>query len=68
MFRKTKYKVTLFRVGLFGAAYGELGGKKAPLSKICQTYPTLMKVGTFIPYLKKIKKMQKSRDAPLEFC
>ena len=45
------------------------GGKKAPpLSKICHTYPTLMKLGTVIPYLKKIQKIHKSCDTPLEFC
>ena len=46
--------LTLFRMGLFGAA-NELGRvKKAPppLPKICHTYPTIMKLGTFIPYLK----------------
>ena len=33
-----------------------IGGKKAPLPKICQAYPTIMKLGTVIPYLKKIQK------------
>ena len=32
------------------------GAKRAPLPKICHTYPTMMKLGTVIPYLKKIKK------------
>ena len=32
------------------------GGKKAPLPKICHIYPTMMKLGTVIPYLKKIQK------------
>ena len=32
------------------------GGKKDPLPKICHTYPTVMKLGTVIPYLKKIQK------------
>ena len=31
------------------------GGKKASLPKICH-YPTIMKLSTVIPYLKKIKK------------
>ena len=35
------------------------GGKKASLPKICHTYPTMMKVVTFIPYLKKIQKTYK---------
>ena len=33
------------------------GAKMPPLPKICQTYPTMMKLGTAIPYLKKIQKM-----------
>ena len=35
-----------------------------PLSKICHTYSTLMKLATVIPYLKKIQKIYKSRDTP----
>ena len=54
-------------MGLFGAAHG-WGAKRLPLPKICHTYPTKMKLGTVIPYLKKIKKIYKSRDTPLEFC
>ena len=66
-------------MGLFGAAHGLGGGgggrpRKAPLPlpspslpKICQTYPTMMKLGTVIPYLKKIRKIYESRDTPLEF-
>ena len=45
---------------------GGRGDKKAPLSKICQTYPTMMKPGTVIPYLKKIQKIYESRDTPLD--
>ena len=43
-------------MGLFWAAHiwgGE--GKKAPLPKISHTYPTMMKLATPIPYLKKIE-------------
>ena len=32
------------------------GPKRSPLPKICQTYPTMMKFCTVIPYLKKIQK------------
>ena len=42
--------------------------KGTPLPKICLTYPTVMKLGTVIPYLKKIQKIYESRDAPSEFC
>ena len=64
------YKITtltLFRMGLFGTAQG-WGRQKAPLPEICHTYPTMMKPGTVIPYLKKIKKIYESCDTPLEFC
>ena len=54
-------------MGLFGAAHG-WGAKRAALPKICQTYPTMMKLSTVIPYLKKAKKIYESRDKPLDFC
>ena len=38
------------------------------LTKICHTYPTMIKLGTVITYLKKIQKICKSRGTPLEFC
>ena len=46
--------LTLFRMGFFGAAHGWGEG---PLPKICHTYPTMMKLGKFIPYPKKIEKI-----------
>ena len=51
------FHLNLFRVGLFGVAHVWWGrGKKAPLPKICHAYPTMMKLGTVIPLLKKIQK------------
>ena len=48
---------------------GGLGGiQKGLLPKICHTYPTMIKLGTVIPYPKKIQKIYESRDTPLEFC
>ena len=44
------------------------GGAKYPLPKICQTYPTMITLGTVIPYLKKIQKISESRDTLPEFC
>ena len=44
-----------------------LGGERLPLPKICPTCPTMMKLGTVIPYLKKIHKTYESRDTPPEF-
>ena len=43
-------------------------GQKAPLTKICHTYPIMVKLGTVIPYLKKIQKINQSRDTPPEIC
>ena len=37
------------------------------LPKICCTYHTIMKLDTLIPYLKRIQKIYKSRDASVEF-
>ena len=49
-------------MGFFGAAHGW------GIPKICHTYPTMMKLGTVIPYPKKSQKINESRDTPLEFC
>ena len=54
-------------MGIFGAAHG-WGGQEPPFPKICHTYATVMKLGTVIPYLKKIQKLFESRDRPPEFC
>ena len=50
--------LTLFRMGLFGAAHGRggVGQKGHPYPKICHTYPTIMKLGTILSCLKKIQK------------
>ena len=57
-------------MGFFGAAHRRGGGeaKSPPLHKICHTYPTMMKLGTVMPFLKKVQKIYESHDAPLEFC
>ena len=52
---KKKLTLTLFRIGFFEAVHG-WGNQKGPLPKIYHTYPTMMKLGTVIPYLKKIQK------------
>ena len=49
-------------MGLFGAAHG-WGDQKS-----CHTYPTIMKLSTVIPCLKKIQKIYELRDTCLEFC
>ena len=49
-------------MGIFGAAHGWGEGKGGQKN----TSPsTMVKLGTVIPYLKKIKKIYKSRDTPL---
>ena len=61
----------LFRMDFFGASHRwveEGGAKGSPLPKICHTYPAMMKLGTVIPYLRRICKIYESRDKPLEFC
>ena len=58
----TKQLLTLFRMGIFGAAHGWGGKEKRP------TYPTKMELGTVIYYLKKILKIYESRDTPLQLC
>ena len=42
--------------------------KNTALPKICRTYPTVIKLGTVILYLKKMQKIYESFDTPLEFC
>ena len=41
---------------------GEGAKRPLPLPKICHTYPAVTKLGTVIPYLKKIQKAYESRD------
>ena len=57
--------LTLFRMGLCGAVHEGRGGKKASLPKICHTYATTMKLGTFIPYLKNTQEIYESHDTSL---
>ena len=51
-----------------GRGGGGGGGQKGPLPKTYYTYPTIMKLGTVIPYLKKIQKIYESRVTHFEFC
>ena len=39
-----------------------------PLPKICHRYPTMIKLGTVTPYLKRIQKIYESRDTAPGFC
>ena len=55
-------------MGIFEAAQRWGVAKKAPLPKNCHTYPSMMKLATVIPYLRRFQKLYESRDKPLEFC
>ena len=47
-----------------GVGVGSGGCQKGPLPKICHTFPTMIELGTVIPYLKRIQKIYESRDTP----
>ena len=47
---------------------GREGQKDPPLHKICHIYPTTMKLGTVIPYLKEIKKTMNQVIHPLTYA
>ena len=47
----------LFRIDFFGAAHGWGEAKNVPLPKICHTYPSMMKLGTVVSYLRNIQKI-----------
>ena len=47
--------LTRFRMGIFGVAHGRWGAKRTSPPKSCDTYPTMMKLGTVIAYLQKIQ-------------
>ena len=55
-------------MGIFGAAHGCGGGQKGPFPKISHTYPAMMKLGTVIPYLKKIQKYMNHVTQPLKYA
>ena len=44
------------------------GEQKTPLPKICHTYRAMMKLGTAIPYLRKIQKVYESHETPFQLC
>ena len=56
------------RLAFLGLLTDEMGPKRPPLPKICHTYPTMMRLGTVIPYLRKIQKIYELRDTPSDFC
>ena len=50
-----------------GKGGGGAKAKEPKPPKICHAYSTIMKLGTVIPYLKKIQQIYESRNAFLEF-
>ena len=59
--------LTLFRVGLFEAAHGYGGFKKATLAKFV-THPATMKLTRVVLYVEETQDMCKSFDTTLDFC
>ena len=63
--------IALLRMGHFWASHDRgrrwEGLKGTPCLK-SDTHPTMMKLGTVVPNLKKIKKVYETRNAPLKFC
>ena len=49
------------QMDFFGVAHGQ-DAKEARLYKICYAHSTMMKLGTGIPYLKKMQKIYESHD------
>ena len=64
---KSKYNFNPIYDGLFRDCSRMGRGQKDPVSKICHTYSTMMKLTTVTPYLKKTPKIYKSCDGPLDF-
>ena len=54
--------------GLFWGCSLMGGAKRSTFPKICHTYLTMMKLGTVIPFLKKIQKIYESRGTSHESC
>ena len=65
---ETKSPLPYSRWAISGLLTDGRGQRGRPISKICQTYPAMMSVGTVIPHLKGIQKIQDLHCIPLEFC
>ena len=61
------YFLTLFRMYIFSAAHRWEGAKR-PRSLKSATHPTMIKLSTVIPHLKKIQKIYESRDTLPALC
>ena len=70
VFFKTSTNSCVFQIKKFEGCWLMNRSKKfsLPLTKIFHTYPTMMKFGRAIFYLKKIQKTYESRETPLELC
>ena len=70
IFHVLEFSLTLFRMGFSGLLTDGGGGwaKRSLLHIICHTYSAMMKLGTVIPYPRKIHKIFESRHTTLEFC
>ena len=43
-----------------------MGEGRPSFPKICETYPTIMKLGKVMPCVKQIEKIYESRDTPID--
>ena len=57
--------LNLFKMALFGAAHSIFAPPTIFFPKICQAYPTIMKLGTTTLPLKKMQKIYEWRDTPI---
>ena len=61
--------VIAIQMGFWGAAHKCVcggRGQKSPFPKICHTYPTMMKLGTVIPFHRKLANFVKSRNTDID--
>ena len=62
------FSLTLFRMGIFGAAHRWVGGPKRPPSLKSVTHILQWWNLAVVPSLKKIQKIYELRNTPTEFC
>ena len=64
---KFKIIINLIQDGPFRSCSRMRGPRRPPLSKICYTYPAIVRLGRVIPCLKKLEKIYESHGTSVEF-